>query len=134
MTKLIDVEGIGPVYGKKLAKAGVRGTGDLLRKGGTKEGRKALAKASGVSTKMILEWVNHSDLFRIKGVGPQFADLLEEAGVDTVVELAKRDAKNLTKAMAATSEKKNLTNRVPNVKMVKSWIAQAKKLPRAISY
>ena len=134
MANLENVEGIGPVNAAKLKKAGVRFTGDLLKKGATRKGREEIAKASGIGGKLILEWVNHVDLFRIKGVASEYADLLEEAGVDTVVELSKRDAKKLAAAMVEASKKKNLTNAVPGEKRVKGWIAQAKKLPRAISY
>ena len=134
MTKLVDIEGVGPVYAQKLLSAGVRSTGDLLKKGATPKGRKEIAAASGIGGKLILEWVNHVDLFRIKGVASEYSDLLEEAGVDTVVELSKRDAKKLAAALVEVSKKKNLTNAVPGEKRVKGWIAQAKKLPRAISY
>ena len=134
MAKLVDIEGVGPVNARKLLKAKVRSTGSLLAMGGTRKGREAIAKASGISKKLIMEWVNHVDLFRIKGVGSEFSDLLEAAGVDTVVELSKREPKKLTELLAKVSAKRNLTNRVPNVKMVKNWIAQAKKLPRAVSY
>jgi predicted flap endonuclease-1-like 5' DNA nuclease len=89
---------------------------------------------SGVSEKLILEWVNHADLFRIKGVGEEYADLLEEAGVDTVVELANRNAGNLVKKMAEVNARKNLVNKLPALSQVENWIAQAKKLPRAVSY
>lgn len=134
MTKLVDIEGVGPVYAKKLLKAGVRGTGDLLKKGATRKGREVIAKASGIGGKLILEWVNHVDLFRINGVASEYADLLEAAGVDTVIELSKRDAKKLAATLVEVSKKKNLTNAVPGEKRVKGWIAQAKKLPRVISY
>ena len=134
MAKLEVVEGIGAKYAKDLRKAGVRSTGDLLKKGGTARGREQLAKASGVSKKLILEWVNHVDLFRIKGVFEEYADLLEEAGVDTVVELAQRNAANLYDAIVATNAKKKLVRRPPSSKMVKDWVAQAKKLPRAVEY
>lgn len=134
MTKLVDIEGVGLVYAEKLRKAGIRGTGDLLKKGATPKGRLEIEKASGIGHKLILEWVNHVDLFRIKGVASEYSDLLEEAGVDTVVELSKRDPKKLVATMADVSQKKDLTRRIPNEKMVKNWIAQAKKLPRAISY
>lgn len=132
--KLVDIEGIGPANAKKLLKADVRSTDALLKMGGTAKGRKEIAMVSGTSVKLVLEWVNHVDLFRIKGVGPQFADLLEEAGVDTVVELSKRDPKKLALALEKVSAKKNLTNRVPNEKQVKNWVLQAKKLKRAVSY
>ena len=134
MSKLTEIEGVGIVNAKKLLKAGVRSTDGLLKKGGTPKGRKEIAQAAGIDGKLILQWVNHVDLFRIKGVGSEFADLLEAAGVDTVVELSKRDAKKLVAVLGEVSMKQNLTNRVPGDKQVKNWIAQAKKLPRAVSY
>ncbi len=134
MAKLLDVEGIGPVNAEKLKNAGVGSTDSLLSMGGTAAGRKDLAKKSGVSDKQLLEWVNHVDLFRIKGVGEEYADLLEEAGVDTVVELAQRKASNLLVKMTEVNAKKNLVNKMPALTQVEDWVAQAKKLPRAISY
>ena len=134
MTTLVEIEGIGPANAAKLNKAGVRGVNGLLKMGGTKKGRQELSKATGFAPKVILAWVNRADLFRVKGVGTQYSDLLEAAGVDTVVELSKRDAKKLAETLATVSAKGNLTNRVPTVKMVKGWVAQAKKLPRAVSY
>lgn len=134
MAKLEEVEGIGPKYADTLRTAGVRSTGDLLKKGGTPEGRKKIVKDSGISPKLILEWVNHVDLFRIKGVGSEYADLLEEAGVDSVVELSKRVPKNLYDAMIATNTKKKLVRITPALTKVESWVAQAKKLPRAVSH
>lgn len=134
MAKLVDIEGVGRVNAAKLQKAGVRSTGSLLKKAGTRKGREEIVKLSRIDKDLILQWVNHVDLYRIKGVGSEFADLLEAAGVDTVVELSKRDAKKLVETLAKVSAKGNLTNRVPTVKMVKGWIAQAKKLPRAVSY
>ena len=134
MAKLLEVEGIGPVNANKLQKAGVGSTDSLLKMGGTATGRKDLAKKSGASEKLILEWVNHVDLFRIKGVGEEYADLLEEAGVDTVVELAQRKAGNLLAKMTEVNAKKNLVNKMPALSQVEDWVAQAKKLPRAVSY
>ncbi len=134
MAKLEAIEGIGDVYAEKLRAAGVRGTNDLLKKGSTKQGRQALAELAGVSEKLILEWVNHADLFRIKGVGPEYADLLEEAGVDTVVELAQRNPDNLYAKLAEVNEAKKLVRRLPTQSMVKAWVAQAKELPRVIQY
>ena len=134
MAKLLDVVGIGPVNADKLKKAGVGSTDSLLKMGGTAAGRKDLAKKSGVSEKLILEWVNHVDLFRITGVGEEYADLLEEAGVDTVVELAQRKANNLLAKMTEVNAKKNLVNKMPALSQVEAWVAQAKKLPRAVSY
>jgi predicted flap endonuclease-1-like 5' DNA nuclease len=134
MANLLDVEGIGPANAEKLKRAGVGSTDSLLSMGGTAAGRKDLAAKSGISEKLILEWVNHVDLFRIKGVGEEYADLLEEAGVDTVVELAQRKADNLLKKMNEVNNSKNLVNKMPALSQVEAWIAQAKKLPRAIKY
>lgn len=134
MTKLTDVEGIGPANAEKLKKAGVSSTESLLEMGKTPAGRKDLARQSGLSEKQILEWVNHVDLFRIKGIGEEYADLLEEAGVDTVVELAQRKADNLLAKMTEVNTKKNLVNKMPAQSQVEDWIAQAKKLPRAVEY
>ncbi len=134
MAKLEAIEGIGDVYAGKLRAAGVRGTNDLLKKGSTKQGRQALAELAGVSEKLVLEWVNHADLFRIKGIGPEYADLLEEAGVDTVVELAQRNPDNLYAKLVEVNEAKKLVRRLPTQNMVKAWIAQAKELPRVIQY
>jgi predicted flap endonuclease-1-like 5' DNA nuclease len=134
MAKLEKVEGIGAKYAQDLRRAGVRGTSSLLQKGATPKGREELAKTSGISKTLILEWVNHVDLFRIKGVGEEYSDLLEEAGVDTVIELAQRNADNLYEAILATNAKKKLVRRPPSQKMVKNWVAQAKKLPRRVQY
>ena len=134
MAKLEEIEGIGAAYAVKLRKAGVRSTNELLKKGATPAGRKQIGKDSGISEKLILEWVNHSDLFRVKGVGSEYADLLEEAGVDTVVELSKRKADKLLEAMKNTNAKKKLVRQLPGISNVQDWINQAKKLPRAIKY
>jgi len=134
MAKLEMVEGIGVKYAKDLRKAGVRSTASLLARGATPIGRKEIAAASGIGKALILEWVNHVDLFRINGVGEEYADLLEEAGVDTVVELAQRVADNLYTKILEVNARKKLVRRPPSKKMVAGWIFQAKKLPRKISY
>lgn len=134
MNTLIEVEGIGPVNAAKLNKAGVRGTNGLLKMAGTKKGRQELSKATGFSTKTILEWVNRADLFRVKGIGTQYSDLLEAAGVDTVVELAKRKPEALLESMAKVNVKKNLVNLMPALSLVKSWVLNAKSLKRAVEY
>jgi predicted flap endonuclease-1-like 5' DNA nuclease len=132
--KISDIEGIGPAYQAKLAKAGIRSTQALLAKGGTTKGRLELETATGIGGKLILEWVNHADLYRIKGVGSEYADLLEEAGVDTVAELAQRKPENLYKAILEANAAKKLVRRPPSQGMVADWVAQAKKLPRAVHY
>ena len=134
MTKLSYVEGIGEVYQGKLEAAGVPSVEALLEQGKTKKGRGELAEKSGITEKLILEWVNHADLMRIKGVGSEYADLLEAAGVDTVPELATRRPDNLTKKMEEVNAEKNLVRRVPVLKMVEKWVAQAKELPRVVEY
>ena len=134
MAKLLDVEGIGPVNAEKLKNAGIGSTDSLLSMGGTAAGRKDLASKAGVSEKLVLEWVNHVDLFRIRGVGEEYADLLEEAGVDTVVELAQRKPENLLQKMDEVNASKNLVRKMPALSQVEDWVAQAKKLPRAVSY
>ena len=132
--KIIDIEGIGPAYAAKLAKAGVRTVDGLLKEGATPKGRKEIAEASKVDQTLILGWVNRADLYRIKGVGAQYSDLLEKAGVDTVVELSKRVAGHLYKKMEEVNLAKNLVNGMPGAKKVEDWIEQAKKLPRVVSY
>jgi predicted flap endonuclease-1-like 5' DNA nuclease len=134
MATIADVEGIGPAYAKKLQKAGIRSTASLLKKGATPGGRKAIAEKTGLSPALILEWVNHVDLYRIKGVGSEYSDLLEEAGVDTVPELAQRNAANLTKEMVAANKKKKLVRKLPSERQIAGWIKQAKKLPRIVHY
>jgi predicted flap endonuclease-1-like 5' DNA nuclease len=134
MAKLIDVEGIGTRYADKLKAAGVGSTDDLLKKGATPKGRKELANKSGISDTLILEWVNHVDLYRIKGVGSEYSDLLEEAGVDTVVELAQRKGANLFQKMMEVNVQKKLVRKMPTQGQVEGWIEQAKKLPRVVSY
>ena len=117
-----------------MTKAGVRSVEGLLKKGASDKGRKEIAAASGIEHTLILGWVNRADLYRIKGVGAQYSDLLEKAGVDTVVELSKRTAGNLYKKMVEANQAKNLVNGIPGLKQVESWIAQAKKLPRVVTY
>ena len=134
MVKIDEIEGIGEKYAKKLVKAGIKTVEDLLEKGVTKKGRSELAKLTGLSEKLILTWVNHADLFRVKGIGKQYAELLEAVGVDTVVELSKRNPENLLNAMVKTNEKKHLVRALPYLKQVKKWVEQAKKLPRKVSY
>ena len=134
MTKLIDIEGVGPAYAKKLEAVGIANTETLLEKGATPKGRKEIAEKSGISDALILRWVNHVDLFRIKGVGSEYADLLEAAGVDTVPELANRKPENLHPKLVETNQAKKLVRQLPALSQVQSWVEQAKKLPRVINY
>jgi predicted flap endonuclease-1-like 5' DNA nuclease len=132
--KVIDIEGIGPAYAAKLQAVGIRTTEALLQSGRGAEQRKQLAATAGVSDNLILEWVNRADLARIKGIGGQYGDLLENAGVDTVVELSNRVPENLLAKMLEVNKEKNLVNKMPGLKQVKNWVAQAKKLPRVVTY
>jgi len=132
--KIADIEGIGPAYAAKLANIGIRSTDALLKNGSCPEDRKQAAEAAGITEQLILEWVNLADLYRIKGVGSEYSDLLEEAGVDTVVELATRVPENLLAKLLEVNQTKNLVNKMPGLKQVKSWIVQAKKLPRVVTY
>ena len=134
MAKLTDVEGIGEVYAQKLREAGVATTDALLKQGATPKGRAEIAEKTGISEKLILEWVNHADLFRIKGVGEEYSDLLEASGVDTVPELGQRNANNLYKKLLEVNDKKKLVRRPPTQKAVTDWVTQAKDLPRALHY
>jgi predicted flap endonuclease-1-like 5' DNA nuclease len=133
-SKIIDIEGIGPTYAEKLNSIGIRTTADLLESGATPLGRRELAEKTGISPKLILEWVNLSDLFRIKGIGEEYSDLLEEAGVDTVVELSHRNATNLHAKILEVNEAKKLVRRPPSQAAIESWIKEAKELPRRIEY
>ena len=132
--KIIDIQGVGPVYAEKLQAAGVKKVSDLLEKGKTAKGRKELEDATGIRHDLILTWVNHADLFRVNGVGPQFAELLEASGVDTVKEFAHRNAENLAAKMLEVNEKEHRTRRVPTVKELQKMIDQAKELPAVVTY
>lgn len=132
--KIIEIEGIGSIYAAKLNQAGIITTDDLLNRAATKKGREELASATDIPEKLILKWTNHADLFRIKGVAGQFAELLEAAGVDTVKELRHRVAANLYAKMIEVNEAKNLCNRVPAEKEIQRMIDQAKELTPVMTY
>jgi predicted flap endonuclease-1-like 5' DNA nuclease len=132
--KIVDIEGIGEVYAEKLIAAGIKSTDDLLNKCANPAGRKALAEETGISPKLILTWTNHCDLMRIDGVGPQFSELLEAAGVDSVKELKHRVPANLQAKIEEVNEQKHLVRRVPSVVEVEKMVAQAKELPPVLEY
>ena len=132
--KISDVEGIGEVYAKKLIAAGIETVEALLKECAKPAGRKALAEKADISPKLVLTWANHADLMRIKGVGPQFSELLEAAGVDTVKELQHRVAEKLQAKLEEVNEQKHLVGRVPAVVEVEKMIAQAKELPAVMEY
>lgn len=134
MAKIIDVEGIGPKYAQKLVKAGITTTAKLLKKGASPKGRQEIEEMTGISHSLVLEWVNHVDLYRIKGVAEEYSDLLEEAGVDTVPELAQRKAANLHAKLVEVNDAKKLVRQLPSEKQVEDWVSQAKALPRVVQY
>ena len=132
--KIEDVEGIGPVLGEKFRVAGVKDTDALLKSALTSSQRKALAEKTGLSEARVLKFANMVDLYRVSGAGSEYAELLEVAGVDTVPELATRNAASLTQAMAAVNQEKKLTRQVPTESEVAKWVEQAKGLPRMLEY
>lgn len=134
MTAIVDIEGIGGAYEAKLKAVGVATVEKLLEAGATPKGRKDLAEKAGISGDLILKWVNRADLYRIKGIGQEYSDLLEAAGVDTVVELAQRKAENLFAKMVEVNEAKKLVRKMPTQAQVAGWVDSAKALPRAVSY
>lgn len=134
MPALVNIEGIGEQYADKLAKARIGTTQTLLKHCATRQGRVRVAKESGVSSKILLGFVNRADLFRVRGIGEEYSDLLEATGVDTVPELATRNAEHLYEAMFATNQKRHLVRRPPALKQVQNWIQHAKQLERVVEY
>ena len=134
MAALSTIEGIGDAYEAKLKEVGIASIEDLLESGSTPQGRDKIAESSGISGSLILKWTNHADLMRIKGVGGEYSELLEAAGVDTVPELATRNAANLHAKMVEVNGTKKLVRNVPTDNQVADWVTQAKALPRKINY
>ncbi len=134
MASVIDVEGIGQVFGQKPRDARIKTTTTLLKEGASPQGRRRIEEVTGISHSQILRWVNHVDLFRIRGVATQYAELLEATGVDTVPELAQRNPDNLYEALANTNAEKKLVRRIPPRSSVADWVQQAKTLPRMVTY
>lgn len=134
MAKLSDIEGIGETYEKKLKEIGIGSLEKLLEDGAKPSGRSNIAKESGISEKLILTWVNKADLTRVKGISSQYADLLEFSNVNTIPQLATRNAQNLTDKIAEVNEQRNLVRKLPVLSQVEDWITQAKDLPRILEY
>ena len=131
---IIEIEGVGAVYAEKLKAAGITTTEGLLERAKSPKLRKELAAATGIDETRILKWANMAALMRIKGVGEEYSELLEAAGVDTVKELKARVPANLTKAMAEANAKRKLVRALPTESMVEKWVAQAKELPPVLTY
>lgn len=134
MAKIEEIEGIGPAYAEKLTTAGVLTVEALLDAGATAKGRSDLADKTGIAPAHILRWVNHADLMRLKGVGKQYAELLEAGGVDTVKELRHRNAANLAAKLKEVNDEKSIAGNTPNEDMCAAWIAEAKSLPDVVSH
>jgi predicted flap endonuclease-1-like 5' DNA nuclease len=134
MAKVSVIEGIGGIYEAKLQEAGIKSIEALLKACATKKGRTELAEKTQISEKLILKWANHSDLIRIKGIGGEYSELLEAAGVDTVPELAMRKPENLFKKLQEVNLEKSLVRKLPTQKQVEDWIRQAALLPRILQY
>jgi predicted flap endonuclease-1-like 5' DNA nuclease len=134
MTKLSTIEGIGPVLEAKLKQAGVKSCEALLQKGATGQGRETIVQETGIDGNRILRFVNHADLCRIRGIGGEYSELLEAAGVDSVPELAQRNAENLAKKMAEVNAQKKLVRSVPSARRVSTWVAQATTLPKIVTH
>ena len=134
MINIKKIEGIGDVYQSKLNDIGITSMDQLLENGAKPADRKKLETQTGISGKMILRWVNMADLFRIKGIGEEYSDLLEAAGVDTVPELAQRNPDNLHLKMSEVNQAKKLVRQLPASSQVTEWISQAKSLPRKVTY
>jgi len=134
MVPLEKVEGIGKISAQKLSWAGIESAETLLERGATRRGRQVIAGETGLSSKRILEWVNHVDLFRIKGVGEEYAELLEEVGVKNMMALAHSSPENLAEKIAQVNEARNLVRRQPSLKVIKRWVKEAQKLPQIVEF
>lgn len=132
--RIETIEGIAKVFGGKLRDAGVKRTDHLLAKGATRKGRQELAEKAGIDESLILKWTNMADLMRIKGVGEEYSELLEAAGVDTVKELKLRKPENLLKAMADANAARKMVRQLPGLKRVDAWVAEAKDLAAVMQY
>jgi predicted flap endonuclease-1-like 5' DNA nuclease len=134
MATISTIEGIGEAYSRKLENAGIHTVDHLLELGSSASGRRAIAKKSGLSEKLILNWVNRADLIRIRGIGNQYADLLEAAGVDSVPELARRNPENLMLKLQEINDTKHLVRAMPYIKQVRKWVDRAQGLPKLVSH
>lgn len=132
--KISDIEGIGPVYAEKLRSIKIMTVKALLEKGASKKGRKEIAEATGIEETLILKWVNAADLYRVKGIGSEYSELLERSGVDTVKELRNRNAENLHAKMVEVNQSKKLVRQLPSLSMVQAWIETAKGLEPMVTH
>lgn len=134
MTKLSEIEGLDESMEQKLKSVGISTEEELVAASATVKDRAELSKKINVTEKIILKWANRADLARVKGIGTEFADLLEAAGVDTIPELAQRKAENLLAKLTEVNDEYHFVKRLPTEKQLEDWITQAKNLPRVIHY
>lgn len=134
MPEIERISGIGQVLAQAFSQVGINTTESLLQEGATSKGRQRIAEKTKISPALILRWVNQADLFRVKGVGEQYADLLEVAGVDTVAELAQRKPENLYQKMVEVNEKRSRVRQVPSLSQVRRWVSEARELSRVVTY
>lgn len=132
--KVSDIEGIGPAFEAKLNEIGIKNVDQLLEKGGSAAGRKEIEEQTGIDHKRVLDWVGMADMFRVKGIASQFAELLKAAGVDTIKELRNRNAENLHKKLEEVNAEKKLTKAVPRLDQIEDFIGQAKELEPKVTY
>lgn len=132
MHKLSDLEGIGPKYAEMLKRVGIESQEDLLKTCNSRRGRFKISEQTGISHKLILKWTNQADLARIHGIGSEYAELLERAGVDSIPELAHRNPEQLHHFLKEKNDKFHLVRHIPGLSQIVTWIEQAKTLPRAV--
>lgn len=134
MATISDIEGIGPKFAEKLNEAGIKTVAGILKACCDKKGRKAIAAETGLDEKQLLSWANRADLYRIKGVGSEYSDLLEASGVDTVKELRNRNAGNLHEKMKEVNAEKKLVRQLPSLSKVEAFVEEAKTLDPMITH
>ncbi|HLO28165.1 MAG TPA: DUF4332 domain-containing protein [Anaerolineales bacterium] len=134
MTRLTYIEGIGDANAQKLKAMGIKSVADLLEKAASARGRKEIAIQSGINEGLLLRWVDHADLLRIKGIGAEYAELLEAAGVDSAIELAQRSSEKLYRKILEVNQAKKLVRKLPTEFQIDKWILQAKGVSKVVSH
>ena len=133
-TPMANIKGMTEDLAGKLKEKGIKTNEQFLEIAAEAKQRRELAKELGVDAKQVLNLANRTDLARVKGVSGIYSDLLEQAGVDTIKELSHRKPENLHAKIVEVNNEKKLTARVPTAKEVENWVAQAKELPKTLTY